>query len=688
MYWNLKGDRNTRFFHVMASSRQTKNTINSIIVGGVNLEDPYSVKNEVWLHFSNLFKDDWKIRPTLKGEFKSIRLSTDFHVLEADFSEEEIWAVVNDCNRNKAPGPNDFNLMFFQKFWKVLKGEVLKFMQEFHASGSLILGLNSSFITLVPKKEKALSLNEFRSISLIGFAYKILSKVLTNRLKLVMPSIIGDSESAFLEGRNMLDGVLIANEVVDSWVKSKKAGLIFKIDFEKAFDFINWNFLFSMLANFGFGEKWISWIQKCVSTARISIFVNGSPTKEFNPQKGLRQGDPLSPFLFNLDVEALNILLQKAMDLRLLKGVSVGVNDEVQLIVISGSVLAEFACLLNRKSQNLPIKYLGLPLGANPKRKKTWKPVVDKLPEGIAKELDKIQASFLWGGPDLKRKIHLVKWSEGVGKWIPNPSLNTSSSYIWNRIVAVGDQNQSFSLYYASNLQLKVGNGCRIRFWSDSWCGNVCLKEEFPRLFSLSSQKEGLLKDFVEVSGTTKNWLFTFRRSLFVWEKNELLRLYGLVGLAPSIQLESQDSAIWRTAKPGQSFVSNLYNQTSRDSGGTESFSHLAKQVFYLNDTKWGQPWQVVQRVQHRGVFDVLEVGDGESLDEPEENNVFQQENITDIVPIDIGPNVQCYRDGVEAEVVTRVRSSDETMMENRADKQNEECDEPDVDYDMDLDVD
>ena len=202
-------------------------------------------------------------------------------------------------------------------------------MQEFHASGTLTPGLNSSFITLVPKKEKALSLKDFRPISLIGSVYKILSKVLTNRLKLVMPSIIGDSQSAFLGGRNILDGVLIANEVEDSWVKTKKAGLIFKIDFEKAFDSITWNFLFSMLANFGFGVKWISWIQECVSTARISILVNGSPTKEFNPQKGLRQGDPLSPFLFNLVVEALNILLQRAMDLRVLNGVSIGANDEV-----------------------------------------------------------------------------------------------------------------------------------------------------------------------------------------------------------------------------------------------------------------------------------------------------------------------------------------------------------------------
>ncbi|XP_028099608.1 uncharacterized protein LOC114299137 [Camellia sinensis] len=390
MDWNLKGDRNTRFFHVMATSRQTRNTINSITVGGVILEDPTSVKNEVWLHFSNLFKDDWKMRPTLKGEFKSSRLSTHFYVLEANFFEEEIWAAV-------------------------LKGEILKFMQEFHASGSLIPGLNSSFITLVSKKENTLSLNEFRPISLIGSVYKILSKVLTNRLKSVMPLIIGDSQSAFLGGRNILDGVLIANEVMDSW--------------------------------------------ECVSTTRISIIVNGCPTKEFNLQKRLRQDDSLL-FCEGEISEVLN-LKRILRCFEVASGLKINFHKSVICgIGISGSALAEFACLLNYKSQNLSIKYLGLPLDANPKRMKTWKPVVDKvklrlagwkrkllsfagrltlvkavlssipvyylslfkLPEGIAKELDKIQASFLWGGPDLKRKIHLVKWSE-ITKSIKQGSL-------------------------------------------------------------------------------------------------------------------------------------------------------------------------------------------------------------------------------------------------------------------------
>lgn len=111
--------------------------------------------------------------------------------------------------------------------------------------------------------------------------------------------------------------------------KTKKRGLLFKIDFEKAYDSLNWEFLFSMLSSFGFGSKWISWMKKCLSSARISILVNGSPTKEFSPQKGLRQGDPLSPFLFDLAAEGLNILLIRARELGLLKGVVFGANEIV-----------------------------------------------------------------------------------------------------------------------------------------------------------------------------------------------------------------------------------------------------------------------------------------------------------------------------------------------------------------------
>lgn len=131
----------------------------------------------------------------------------------------------------------------------------------------------------------------------------------------VLPKIISESQSAFIGGRSILDGVLMANEIVDGWKKKKKQSIVLKCDFEKAYDSINWEFLFSMLSNFGFGTKWINWMKECVSTAKISILVNGSPTSKFSPQKGLRQGDPLSPFLFNIVAEGLNILLNRAVQL-------------------------------------------------------------------------------------------------------------------------------------------------------------------------------------------------------------------------------------------------------------------------------------------------------------------------------------------------------------------------------------
>lgn len=105
----------------METNRQYRNTLHSITVGEVVFEEPNQVRNEVWTHFSNHFKEDWVNRPVLAGEFKSIRLSDSFHMLEGEFTEEEVWAPIKDCNGNKAPGPDGFNLMFFQKQWKVIK---------------------------------------------------------------------------------------------------------------------------------------------------------------------------------------------------------------------------------------------------------------------------------------------------------------------------------------------------------------------------------------------------------------------------------------------------------------------------------------------------------------------------------------------------------------------------------------
>lgn len=137
---------------------------------------------------------------------------------------------------------------------------------------------------MVPKKDNTSNLNEFRPISLVNCTYKILSKILVNRLKKVLPSVIDVNQSAFLSGRGMLDSILVANETVDYLKKEKKSGVFVKVDFEKAYDSVDWKFLYYMMGRLGFNYKWIKWIKACMELATVSILVNGSPTEEFKPK--------------------------------------------------------------------------------------------------------------------------------------------------------------------------------------------------------------------------------------------------------------------------------------------------------------------------------------------------------------------------------------------------------------------
>jgi len=122
----------------------------------------------------------------------------------------------------------------------------------------------------------------------------------------------------------MLDNILVANETVDYLKKEKKSGVIVKVDFEKAYDSVDWKFLYYMLGRLGFNCKWIKWIKACLESATISVLVNGSPKKEFKPKRGLRQGDPLASFLFLIVVEGLAGLVREAKRAGLFKRVEVG----------------------------------------------------------------------------------------------------------------------------------------------------------------------------------------------------------------------------------------------------------------------------------------------------------------------------------------------------------------------------
>ncbi|XP_019447318.1 PREDICTED: uncharacterized protein LOC109350542 [Lupinus angustifolius] len=234
-----------------------------------------------------------------------------------------VWS----CAGDKSPGPDGFNFRFFQDFWEVVKDDIILFIQEFHANGKIPKGLNSSFIALIPKTKNPNKIQDYMSISLVRSLYKILSKILAGRLKGVMSSLISPSQSAFVHDRYILDAVVVINEVIHSANNNGDGCILFKVDFEKAYDSVDWTFLDNMLSRFGFSNKWRNWVNACLSSTSMSVLINGSPTTQFSISRGIRQGDPMAPFMFLMVVEGFAGLVRRARSIGVFDGFKIGRGD-------------------------------------------------------------------------------------------------------------------------------------------------------------------------------------------------------------------------------------------------------------------------------------------------------------------------------------------------------------------------
>ena len=175
--------------------------------------------------------------------------------MEIPFSKEEVFAALSDLGKDKALGLDGFTMAFWSFCWDVVKVELMGFFRDFHERGRFVKSLNATFLVLVPKKGGAEDLKDFRPISLVGSLYKLLAKVLPNRIKKVMGKVISEFQNAFVEGRQILDAVLIANEAVDSKLKSNQGGVLCKLVIEKAYDHVSWKFLLAVLKKWALGRN-------------------------------------------------------------------------------------------------------------------------------------------------------------------------------------------------------------------------------------------------------------------------------------------------------------------------------------------------------------------------------------------------------------------------------------------------
>lgn len=289
--WHLEGDRNTKYFQRLAKIKSKTKPINAIRVDDEIVTDPELITSHFKNHFQNLFSSNifLQVDSLVEDVIPSMISTNTNSLLKMIPSQEEIKRAVFYLNKDSAPGSDGFGAIFYQSFWSIVCNDVCKAVMEFFSKGWILPNFNSNTLILIPKTENANTVEQYRPIALANFKFKIITKILAERLAPIMKTIISEEKRGFIQGRNIRDCICTTSEAINLLNNKSFGGNVdFKIDIAKAFDTIEWDFLLKVLKQFGFNDVFCNWIQVILESANLSISINGKQHGYFKCKRGVR----------------------------------------------------------------------------------------------------------------------------------------------------------------------------------------------------------------------------------------------------------------------------------------------------------------------------------------------------------------------------------------------------------------